>query len=138
MKRERLRQEAIDLGLVAAGAIPGALLRWRLELVADDAIGGLRGLVGADLLANLIGCLLIGAVMAQPPRRARLILWGGIGFCGSLTTFSSWILQLIRALQHGRALPAVSVLLVSLLGGLLLTTLGYELAQRCRNQTSRS
>jgi hypothetical protein len=27
---------------------------------------------------------------------------------------------------------------VSLLGGLLLTTLGYELAQRCRNQTSRS
>jgi len=138
MKRQRLRQEVIDLGLVAAGAIPGALLRWRLELVADEAIGGLRGLVGADLLANLIGCLLIGAVMAQPPRQARLILWGGIGFCGSLTTFSSWILQLIRALQHGRGLAAVSVLLVSLLGGLLLTTLGYELAQRWRGHASSS
>ena len=99
--------------------------------MADQAIGGLRGLVGADLLANLIGCLLIGALAAQPPRRARLFLWGGIGFCGSLTTFSSWILQLSRALQHGLALSALVVLLVSLVGGLLLTALGYALAQRC-------
>ena len=131
MKRKLLQQEVSDLGLVAAGAIPGALLRWHLELMADQAIGGLRGLVGADLLANLIGCLLIGALAAQPPRRARLFLWGGIGFCGSLTTFSSWILQLSRALQHGLALSALVVLLVSLVGGLLLTALGYALAQRC-------
>jgi len=131
MKRQRLQQEVSDLGLVAAGAIPGALLRWHLELMADQAIGGLRGLVGADLLANLIGCLLIGALAAQPPRRARLFLWGGIGFCGSLTTFSSWILQLSRALQHGLALSALVVLLVSLVGGLLLTALGYGLALRC-------
>ncbi len=131
MKRQRLQQEVSDLGLVAAGAIPGALLRWHLELMADQAIGGLRGLVGADLLANLVGCLLIGALAAQPPRRARLFLWGGIGFCGSLTTFSSWILQLSRALQHGLALSAMVVLLVSLVGGLLLTALGYGLALRC-------
>jgi CrcB protein len=138
MKRELLWREAWDLGLVAAGAIPGALLRWRLEMVTDQALPGLRGLVEADLLANLIGCLVFGALLAQPPRRARLFLWGAIGFCGSLTTFSSWMLELTRALQHGRALPAISVLLVSLVGGLLLTTLGYELAQRCLRPTSRS
>ncbi|MCX5946833.1 MAG: CrcB family protein [Cyanobacteria bacterium] len=138
MKRARLRLELLDLGLVAAGAIPGALLRWRLELVAAEAVGGLRGVVGADLLANMIGCLLIGALAAQPPRRARLFLWGGIGFCGSLTTFSSWILELSQALRHGQLGPALSVLLVSLVGGLLLTAFGYELARRCLISTHRS
>ena len=87
---QHLRRESRDLALVAGAAIPGALLRWQLELVAERATSpGLRALTGADLLANLLGCLLIGMVLAQPPRRARLYLWGGIGFCGSLTTFSS-------------------------------------------------
>jgi CrcB protein len=138
MKRQRLRQELSDLALVAAGAIPGALLRWRLELGADQIFGGFRGLVEADLVANLLGCLLIGALVAQPPRRARLFLWGGIGFCGSLTTFSSWIRELSQALQHGRILPALAILTLSLVGGLLLTTLGHELALRCRRSGSRS
>jgi CrcB protein len=138
MKRERLRQEVRDLALVAAGAIPGALLRWRLELGADQTFGGFRGLVEADLVANLLGCLLIGALVAQPPRRARLFLWGAIGFCGSLTTFSSWIRELNQALQHGRFLPALVMLTLSLVGGLLLTTLGYELALRCRRSDSSS
>ena len=138
MKRVRLRQELLDLGLVAGGAIPGALLRWRLELVAAEAVGGLTGVVGADLLANMIGCLLIGALAAQPPRRARLFLWGGIGFCGSLTTFSSWILELSQALRHGELGLALSVLVVSLVGGLLLTAFGYELARRCLVSTDRS
>ena len=138
MKRERLRQELSDLALVAAGAIPGALLRWRLELAADQILGGFRSLVEAALMANLLGCLLIGALVAQPPRRARLFLWGGIGFCGSLTTFSSWIRELSQALQHGRPLAALAILTLSLVGGLLLTTLGYELALRCRRSGSRS
>jgi CrcB protein len=138
MKRELLRREALDLALVAAGAIPGALLRWRLERLTDQVMPGLHGLVEADLLANLLGCLLIGALLAQPPRRARLFLWGAIGFCGSLTTFSSWMLELTRVMQHGKGWAAISVLLVSLVGGLLLTTLGYELAQRCRGPASRS
>ncbi|MFZ0408309.1 MAG: CrcB family protein [Cyanobium sp.] len=137
MKSAQLRREALDLGLVAAGAIPGALLRWRLELVASEAVGGLRGVAGADLVANLIGCLLIGALVAQPPRRARLFLWGGIGFCGSLTTFSSWILELSQALRHGQLMPALSVLLVSLVGGLLLTALGHELARRYLGASAR-
>ena len=53
-----------DLGLVAAGAIPGALLRWRLEGIGTAGVGGLRGLVAADFVANMAGCLLIGVVLA--------------------------------------------------------------------------
>jgi CrcB protein len=125
-----LRRELRDLTLVAGGAIPGALLRWQLELVAASATSpGLRALSGADLLANLIGCLLIGMLLAQPPQRARLYLWGGIGFCGSLTTFSSWMLELVRLLDHGQPLEAFLVLAVSVLGGLALVQLGYGLAR---------
>jgi CrcB protein len=124
---QHLRRELRDLALVAGGAIPGALLRWQLELVAKASGGGLGAITGADLLANLIGCLLIGMLLAQPPHRARLYLWGGIGFCGSLTTFSSWMLELVRAIDNGQPIDALFVLAVSLVGGLALVQLGYSL-----------
>ncbi|MCH9713232.1 MAG: CrcB family protein [Cyanobacteria bacterium] len=127
---QHLRRELRDLALVAGGAIPGALLRWQLELVAKTHGGSLRAITAADLLANLIGCLLIGMLLAQPPRRARLYLWGGIGFCGSLTTFSSWMLELVRAMENGQPLDALLVLAVSLIGGLALVQLGFSLARR--------
>ena len=125
-----LRGEVRDLVLVAAGAIPGALLRWQLEQIGHHAVGGLRGLTAADLLANLIGCLLIGVLTAQPPGSQRLYLWAGIGFCGSLTTFSSWMLQLAEVLRRGSTPAALAVLLVSLGAGLALVVLGSALGRR--------
>ncbi|MCP9881355.1 CrcB family protein [Cyanobium sp. Alchichica 3B3-8F6] len=126
-----LRGDLRDLALVAAGAIPGALLRWRLEAIGTAEVGGLRGLVGADFIANMLGCLLLGLVLAQSVRRKRLMLWAGIGFCGSLTTFSSWMLQLARALRAGEAWDSLLVLAASLLGGLVLVALGHALGRRC-------
>ena len=106
------RRELGDLALVAAGAIPGALLRWLLPDL---------------LLANLLGCLLLGLLVGAAGSRPRLLLWGGIGFCGSLTSFSSWILQL-------SALPAASpaflqALLAPLAGGVVALLLGRRLGQ---------
>ncbi len=130
MRSELLRRELIDLGLVAGGAIPGALLRWQLaQRFPDDSLSLATWLDGT-LVANLVGCLLIGVLVAQPPRRARLILWGGIGFSGSLTTFSTWMLQLTRAFQAGRPADGLTTLLIPLAGGLILTALGYRLGQR--------
>lgn len=130
MRSELLRRELIDLGLVAGGAIPGALLRWQLARRFPDGSLSLATWLDGTLLANLVGCLLIGVLVAQPPRRARLILWGGIGFSGSLTTFSTWMLQLTRALQAGRLADGLMTLLLPLAGGLILTALGYRLGQR--------
>ena len=125
----KLRQELKTLGLVAAGAIPGALLRWQCERLGYAAIGGLRGLVAADFVANMLGCLVLGIVVAQPPSRARVTLGLGIGFCGSLTTFSAWILQLYLAIQSGSVFKAMAVLVASLAGGLALVCLGYAMGR---------
>lgn len=127
MNRQALNGEVRELMLVAAGAIPGALLRWQFEGQGVAAIGGLKGQIEGDIVANLLGCLLIGLLYSRPRAPQRLLLWGAIGFCGSLTTFSAWMLALVRALDRGAPLAALSVLLSSLLGGLLLVSLGRAL-----------
>ncbi|MBM5822456.1 MAG: CrcB family protein [Cyanobacteria bacterium K_Offshore_surface_m2_011] len=125
-----LRREARDLLLVAAGAVPGALLRWRLEDVGKGLEGVPTGLIEADLVANLLGTFLIGVIVGRHPPRPRLLLLGGIGFCGSLTTFSSWMLEISLALRRGRPDEALAVVLVSLLGGLAVVTLGLAVGRR--------
>ncbi|KAF0654091.1 hypothetical protein L107_06963 [Cyanobium sp. Copco_Reservoir_LC18] len=124
-----LRREARDLLLVAAGAVPGALLRWRLEDLGKGWEGLPSGLIEADLVANLVGTFLIGVIAAQRPPRPRLLLLGAIGFCGSLTTFSSWMLEISLALRRGRPDGALAVVLVSLLGGLAAVTLGLAVGR---------
>ena len=127
-----LRREVDDLTLVALGAIPGAFLRWQLQLLWPAA--------AATLAANLLGSLLLGVILGLGQRRPRLMLCGGIGFCGSLTTFSSWMLQLVQVLQQGRTSAALLLLVQSLLGGLLAVAAGLALAgglQRLRCQHFR-
>lgn len=127
--KPQLGHEIRDLALVGGGAIPGALLRWRLESLSGLLPDNLKSVLGSHGLANMIGCLVIGLVLARSARRPRLMLAVGIGFCGSLTTFSSWMLELARALESGQLSAASGVLVVSLAGGLGLVSLGYALGQ---------
>jgi CrcB protein len=118
------RRELGDLVLVAGGTIPGALLRWLLPDL---------------LLANLLGCLLLGLLIGSVDSagsaglRRRLLLWGGIGFCGSLTSFSSWILALAAlpiastAFLRAALLPLVGGVAVFLAGRALGLLLGRGL-----------
>ena len=122
----RLRFELRELLLVGLGAIPGALLRWQSAVQLGPWLGGSAG---ADLLVNVVGSFVLGFLAGPIPRRTGLVLLVGIGFCGSLTTFSSWILDVVKLLEKGQPLGSGLLVLVSLLLGLAAAGLGLGLSR---------
>ena len=116
-----LRSELNELLLVAVGAVPGALLRWQVALHLGDQ----------NLLVNVLGAALLGFLAGLPaaPRRQLLL---GIGFCGSLTTFSSWMLAVAKDLMAGNWGGAVALLGLTLGLGLGGAALGFSLGRRFR------
>ena len=116
-----LRSELTELLLVADGAVPGALLRWQLAHHLGDQ----------NLLVNVLGAALLGLLAGRPaaPRRQLLV---GIGFCGSLTTFSSWMLAAMRDLSRGEWASAVGLIALTLGLGLGAAALGFVFGRRFR------
>ena len=123
----RLRFELKALALVASGAVPGALVRWQLVERLGPQIGGASA---ANLLANLAGCLLLGFLSGPMPYRTPLMLLLGIGFCGSLSTFSGWILDLASLQHQGQGLGGLALVLTSLGLGLLAALGGRACSRR--------
>ena len=93
------RQEVQELLLVAIGAVPGALLRWQFGVVLNDR----------DVLANVLGSLILG-VLVGLPYRPRVQVLVGIGFCGSFTTFSSWMVNSVDLIHQGRPMAAIGLI----------------------------
>ena len=110
-----LKQELLELLLVGAGAVPGALLRWQLALHLGDQ----------NLLVNVLGAALLGFLAGLPaaPRRQLLL---GIGFCGSVTTFSSWMLAAMKHLNAGDWAAALGLIGLTLGLGLGAAALGFS------------
>ena len=119
--RSALKFELQELLLVALGAVPGALLRWQLSLHLADQ----------NLVANTLGSALLGFVAGLPaaPRRQLLL---GVGFCGSLTTFSSWMLDAVRQLGVGEIKSAAGLIGLTLGLGLGAAALGFQLGRQIR------
>ena len=116
-----LKFELQELLLVALGAVPGALLRWQLSLHLADQ----------NLVANTLGSALLGFLAGLPaaPRRQLLL---GVGFCGSLTTFSSWMLDAVRQLGVGEIKSAAGLIGLTLGLGLGAAALGFQLGRQIR------
>ncbi|CAM3574993.1 camphor resistance protein CrcB [Listeria welshimeri] len=86
----------------------------------------------ATLAVNLIGCFLLAFLMqflAEKSRISLVILNGiGTGFIGAFTTFSAFSVDTIQLLQKGQFLLAMSYVLASLTGGLLMVKFGRVLS----------
>jgi CrcB protein len=78
---------------------------------------------------NLAGAFVLGVVvMRLPPSRYRRPLLG-TGFCGALTTFSTFQLELLRMLDAGAELLAVGYAVASIAGGFGAVLLGTRFAR---------
>ena len=118
-QRSPLRIELEELTLVACGAVPGALMRWQASLYLQDQ----------NIVANVLGASVLGMLVGLPwkPRRQLLI---GIGFCGSLTTFSGWMLAAMKHLSTGDWPAAFGLIGLTLGLGLVAAGLGFLCGRR--------
>jgi len=73
---------------------------------------------------------LLGFLSGPLPSRTPLMLVLGIGFCGSLSTFSGWILDLASFQHQGQGLGGLALVLTSLGLGLLAALGGRACSRR--------
>jgi CrcB protein len=102
--------------LVAAGALAGAPLRL---LVTRLAARGGRDPARGTLAVNVAGSALLGVVLGATAVPGWIVVLVGTGFCGTLTTFSTFGADVVRLVQEravGRALACLAATLVLGLG----------------------
>ena len=98
-----------NLFFIALAAIIGSLIRFQ---------------VNNYFFVNIVGAGILGFVSALPvSRRVKLII--SSSFCGSLTTFSAWILDFSTLLLNGLFIKAFVVVAYTLMFGLLAGVCGY-------------
>jgi|SRR5665213_2078385 len=115
------------LGILAVGvgAAAGAWLRWVLGLLLNAY---LPSIPPGTLAANLIGGYVIGAAIAffsqvagvAPEWRLLIIT----GFCGGLTTFSTFSAEIATLFQEGRLGLFAGAIALHVGGSLAMTLLG--------------
>ena len=110
---------------VCIGSSLGALLRWWLGLFLNAHFPTIPP---GTLAANLIGGYIIGLAVAvfaadsaiAPEWRLLVIT----GFCGGLTTFSTFSAEIVTLMQQGRLLWAAGHAATHLVGSVLMTFAG--------------
>ena len=109
-----------ELGSVFIGGVAGALARAGVAEALPHDPGHWPW---ATLLVNVAGAFVLGLVAARGARRALV----GQGFCGALTTFSAFQLELLRMLDADALGLAATYLVVSVALGLACVLAGRGL-----------
>lgn len=110
--------------LVFLGAVVGAPLRYLTDRAVQNRHDSLFpwGTFSVNIVGSLIlGCL-AGAGSALPPEVMALV---GVGFCGALTTFSTFSYETLRLVEENAYFYATVNIIVSVLGAVGAALLGY-------------
>lgn len=123
---------------IALGGSLGSLLRWWLGTMLNAQFPTVPP---GTLTANLAGGYIIGLAIAffatfsalAPEWRLFVIT----GFCGGLTTFSTFSAEIVTLLQQGRALWALGAVAIHLVGSILMTFAGIGTVMWVRSQSGQ-
>lgn len=114
-----------SLIVIAVGASLGAWLRWLLGIKLNALFPTIPP---GTLVANMVGGYIIGLAIAflaasptlSPEWRLLIIT----GFCGGLTTFSTFSAETVVLIQQGRLLWALGSISLHVMGSLAMTAAG--------------
>jgi CrcB protein len=118
----------VSLLLVFLGGAAGAPARYLLDRWVQ-ARHRLRFPLGT-LAVNVSGCLLLGVIAGGVARHgwpADVQVGLGTGFCGGLTTFSTFSVETVELLQGRLPLRAAAYLAASCVLGIGAAAVGYRL-----------
>ena len=113
--------------LVGLGAIPGAWLRLKTVNHFEPMLPQKHW---GTFFVNVTACFALGLVMAlheSCSASTGIVLLMGVGFFGSLSTFSTFVVELLKELRSGHSGIAFFLALASIGFGLLACMVGYGL-----------
>ncbi len=109
---------------VALGGVLGGCARYGVDLLVPAS----TDFPWATFVVNVAGAACLGLLLVlvlelwQPTRYVRPFL--GVGLLGSMTTFSTWMVETDRLIATGAPLVATAYVLASVAAGLAATVLG--------------
>jgi CrcB protein len=113
--------------LVIAGALVGAPLRLLADRVAAARRG--PGSVLGILTVNVVGSAVLGVLLGMREVSPAVLALVGTGFCGTLTTFSTFGYDVVRLVEERLVLRALAYLAASLVLGIGAAAAGYALSR---------
>lgn len=119
----------MTVALVILGGALGAPLRYLTDLVIAARHDSL--LPWGTLTVNVVGSFVLGAVAGTVSAAGGpewLLSLAGTGFCGALTTFSTFGFETIRLVEDGAWVEALLNVGLSVAAGMLAVAAGWSLA----------
>ncbi|RBQ33770.1 fluoride efflux transporter CrcB [Rahnella variigena] len=115
-----------SLFAVIIGGSFGCTLRWLLSARFNNLFPHLPP---GTLVVNLVAGLIIGAALAYFLRQPHLDPFWKLmittGFCGGMSTFSTFSVEVFTLLQAGNYVWALTSVFVHVIGSLIMTALGF-------------